>query len=151
MAWTFGLGRSVWLLPLDLTFRFVGIRYSWLKWLFATMPPPVLSLTGRLRAERAVWRAIRRVPAYRAYLESLRIDPDRLPPAAIHDASPSGLVPTTYLGKNVARAPGMGEIPRLGPVHPQQSLDSHPSSTDGTRGHRAFDCAGQDRASLVRQ
>jgi phenylacetate-CoA ligase len=88
VAWTFGLGRGVWLLPLDLTFRVVGIRYGWLKWLFATVPPRALALTGRLRAERAVWRAIRRVPAYRAYLESTGLDPDRLPPAAILRAVP---------------------------------------------------------------
>lgn len=88
VAWTFGLGRSAWLLPLDLAFRFVGIRYGWLRWLFETVPPPILALSGRLRAERAVWRAIRRVPAYRAYLESVGIDPDRLPPAAILRAVP---------------------------------------------------------------
>jgi phenylacetate-CoA ligase len=88
MAWALGLGRSTWLLPLDVTFRLVGIRYGWLKWLFETMPPAVLALTGRLRAERAVWRAIRRVPAYRAYLEGAGIDPDRLPPAAILRAVP---------------------------------------------------------------
>ena len=39
MSWTFGLGRGIWLLPLDLTFRSVGIRYGWLKWLFETVPP----------------------------------------------------------------------------------------------------------------
>ena len=88
MAWIFGLGRRAWLLPLDVTFRVVGIRYGWLRWLFATVPPQVLALTGRLRAERAVWRAIRRVPAYRAYLTSAGIDPDRLPPAAILRAVP---------------------------------------------------------------
>jgi phenylacetate-CoA ligase len=88
IAWVFGLGRNVWLLPLDLTFRFVGIRYGWLKWLFETVPPGALALTGRLRAERAVWRAIRRVPAYRAYLASMGIDEDRLVPAGILNAIP---------------------------------------------------------------
>ena len=88
MAWTFGLGRNVWLLPLDVAFRSVGIRYGWLKWLFETVPPPVLAITGRLRAERATWRAIRRVPAYRDYLERNRIDPDGLLPAAILRAVP---------------------------------------------------------------
>ena len=52
------------------------------------MPPPILAITGRLRAERATWRAIRRVPAYRDYLERNRIDPDGLPPAAILRAVP---------------------------------------------------------------
>src|SRR3954453_2684519 len=49
MSWTFGLGRGVWLLPLDLTFKSVGIRYGWLKSLFETVPPPVLAITGQLR------------------------------------------------------------------------------------------------------
>ena len=88
MSWTFGLGRGIWLLPLDLTFRSVGIRYGWLKWLFETVPPPVLAVTGQLRAERAAWRAIRRVPAYRDYLERNQIDPDGLPPAGILRAVP---------------------------------------------------------------
>jgi phenylacetate-CoA ligase len=88
MSWTFGLGRGVWLLPLDLTFKSVGIRYGWLKSLFETVPPPVLAMTGQLRAERAAWRAIRRVPAYRDYLEQNGIDPDGLVPAAILRAVP---------------------------------------------------------------
>jgi phenylacetate-CoA ligase len=83
VAWTFGLGRGIWLLPLDVAFRTIGIRYGWLKWLFESMPPRSLAVTGRLRAERATWRAIRRVPAYRDFLERNRIDPDGHPPAAI--------------------------------------------------------------------
>jgi phenylacetate-CoA ligase len=88
LAWLLGLGRNVWLFPLDVMFRVVGVRYGWLKSLFDAVPARVLAVTGRLRAERAVWRAVRRVPAYRAYLQSLRIDPDRLPPAGILDALP---------------------------------------------------------------
>lgn len=88
MAWLLGLGRNVWLLPLDVMFRVVGVRYGWLKRLFDSVPARVLAVTGRLRAERAVWRAIRRVPAYRSYLQSVHIDPDRLPPAGILDALP---------------------------------------------------------------
>jgi len=88
IAWTFGLGRNAWLFPLDLTFRFIGVRYGWLKALFVTMPPAVLRVTGRLRAERAAWRAIKRVPAYRAHLRAAGIDHDRLPPAGILEAIP---------------------------------------------------------------
>ena len=88
IAWTFGLGRNAWLFPLDLTFRFIGVRYGWLKALFETVPPRVLTLTGRLRAERAAWRAIKRVPAYRAHLRAAGIDHDRLPPAGILEAIP---------------------------------------------------------------
>jgi hypothetical protein len=41
IAWTFGLGRNAWLFPLDLTFRFIGVQYGWLKALFETVPPRV--------------------------------------------------------------------------------------------------------------
>jgi phenylacetate-CoA ligase len=88
VAWIFGLGRNAWLFPLDVTFRFVGLRYGWLKALFQAVPPRILALTGRLRAERATWRAIHRVPAFRAYLEHAGLDPDRLPPAGILAAIP---------------------------------------------------------------
>ena len=54
----------------------------------ATVPPPILALTGRLRAERATWRTLHRVPAYRSYFATLGIDPDRLPPAGILEAVP---------------------------------------------------------------
>ena len=57
VAWVIGLGRGVWLFPLDMTFRTVGLRYGWLTALFRRTPPPILSGIGRLRAERAAWRA----------------------------------------------------------------------------------------------
>ena len=82
-TWLLGLGRSAWLFPLDLVFRTVGIRYGWLKALFQSAPPKVLAITGRLRAERAAWRATHRVPAFRAYLNSVGTDPDDLVPAGI--------------------------------------------------------------------
>src|SRR5712691_10900609 len=40
-------------------------------------------MTGRLRAERAAWRAARRVPAYRTYLSAQGVAVDRLVPAGI--------------------------------------------------------------------
>ena len=83
MTWSFGLGRSAWLFPLDLVFRVIGIRYGWLRALFTYAPPPVLAITGRLRAERAAWRALHRVPAFRAYLGSNGRDPDAIVPAGI--------------------------------------------------------------------
>ncbi|MEO8207827.1 MAG: phenylacetate--CoA ligase family protein [Chloroflexota bacterium] len=88
LTWVFGLGRSAWLLPLDIAFKTVGIRYGWLKALFQHVPPRVLRLTGRLRAERAAWRATHQVPAYRAYLEGLGRDPDSLVPSGILDRLP---------------------------------------------------------------
>ena len=48
-----GIGRSAWLLPLDLTFKAIGLRYHWLKAFFDHAPPEALGLLGRRRAERA--------------------------------------------------------------------------------------------------
>ena len=64
-----GVGRGLWLLPLDITFRTVGLRYGWLKTLFERTPARILAGLGQLRAERAAWRAARNVPAYRRFLE----------------------------------------------------------------------------------
>ncbi len=63
-----GVGRGLWLLPLDVTFKTVGLRYGWLKLLFERTPAPLLASLGQLRAERAAWRAVRNVPAYRRFL-----------------------------------------------------------------------------------
>src|SRR2546421_1600451 len=76
-----GVGRNAWLLPLDVTFKTIGLRYGWLKALFDNAPPGPLAMTGRLRAERAAWRAVRRVPAYRAYVSAQGVTVDRLVPA----------------------------------------------------------------------
>jgi phenylacetate-CoA ligase len=69
MASIVGVGRGLWLLPLDVTFRTVGLRYGWLKALFERTPTRILAGLGQLRAERAAWRAIRNVPAYRGFLQ----------------------------------------------------------------------------------
>jgi hypothetical protein len=63
-----GFLRAAWLFPLDVAFRLFGLRYAWLKALFTYGPPGGLEFLGRLRAERAAFRAIRRVPAYRRLL-----------------------------------------------------------------------------------
>jgi phenylacetate-CoA ligase len=82
-AWMIGLGRGLWLLPLDIVFRTVGLRYGWLRALFSLAPPRLLAGVGRLRAERAAWRAARQVPAYRTFLQEAGIDPDALFPLGI--------------------------------------------------------------------
>ena len=69
-----GFLRSAWLFPLDVGFRVLGLRYAWLKALFTYVPPRLLRFLGRLRAERAAFRAIRRVPAYRQLLHGQGID-----------------------------------------------------------------------------
>jgi phenylacetate-CoA ligase len=83
MAWIGGLLRSAWLFPLDLAFRVFGLRYIWLKALFGYAPPRFLELLGRLRAERAAFRAIRRVPAYRRFSTESRADVRRRMPLGI--------------------------------------------------------------------
>jgi phenylacetate-CoA ligase len=69
-----GVGRGLWLLPLDVMFRTVGLRYGWLVWLFSSAPPRILRGIAVLRAERAAWRATRRVPAYERFLTEAGVD-----------------------------------------------------------------------------
>lgn len=64
------------------------MRYGWLKGLFDHAPPGPLAMTGRLRAERAAWRAVQRVPGYRAYLQEQGIAVERLVPAGILEKLP---------------------------------------------------------------
>lgn len=88
LAAALGAGRNLWLLPLDATFKTIGLRYGWLKELFDHAPPRPLAMTGRLRAERACWRAVRRVPGYRAFLQGKGIQVERLVPAGILEKLP---------------------------------------------------------------
>lgn len=78
-----GTLRALWLAPLDAAFRLLGFRFAWMKALFTWTPPSVLRLTGRLRAERAAWRATTSVPAYAAYLEERGVDPTAMAPLGI--------------------------------------------------------------------
>jgi phenylacetate-CoA ligase len=83
MASVVGVGRGLWLLPLDITFRTVGLRYGWLKTLFELSPAPILAGLGQLRAERAAWRAVRNVPAYRRFLKDAGVRGPSLFPLGI--------------------------------------------------------------------
>lgn len=83
-----GFLRAAWLFPLDVGFRVLGLRYGWLKALFTHAPPVILELLGRLRAERAAWRAVRRVPAYRRYLRQLGVEVEGALPLGILAALP---------------------------------------------------------------
>lgn len=78
-----GVGRGIWLLPLDTMFRTVGLRYGWLTAFFNATPEPLMRGIGRLRAERAAWQATRRVPAYGRYLDESGVDVARLFPLGI--------------------------------------------------------------------
>ncbi len=83
-----GFLRAAWLFPLDVAFRLFGLRYAWLKALFTYGPPGGLEFLGRLRAERAAFRAIRRVPAYRRLLRDHDIRADRAWPLGILHSLP---------------------------------------------------------------
>ena len=78
-----GVGRGLYLFPLDATFRTVGLRYGWLKALFTRTPAPIMAGLGQLRAERAAWRAARQVPAYRKFLAEQGVDAPALFPLGI--------------------------------------------------------------------
>jgi phenylacetate-CoA ligase len=78
-----GFLRAAWLFPLDVAFRVFGLRYAWLRALFTYAPPGALEFLGRLRAERAAFRAIRRVPAYRRFLRDRDIGADTAWPLGI--------------------------------------------------------------------
>lgn len=82
-AWLIGVGRGAWLFPLDAIFKIVGLRYGWLTQLFKRTPPTILAGLGQLRAERAAWRAAKRVPAYRDFLDDHAVDPDDLFPLGV--------------------------------------------------------------------
>ena len=83
LASVVGVGRGIWLLPLDTTFRTVGLRYGWLTAFFRLTPPPLMRGIGRLRAERAAWRAARNVPAYGRFLADADVDVGELLPLGI--------------------------------------------------------------------
>jgi phenylacetate-CoA ligase len=83
LATLVGVGRGIWLFPLDVVFRTVGLRYGWLTTFFRLTPPSLMRGIGQLRAERAAWRAARRVPAYGRYLASVGTDASNLFPLGI--------------------------------------------------------------------
>lgn len=78
-----GMGRSAWLLPLDLTFAVIGLRYRWLKAFFDHVPAEPLMILSRRRAERAAFRAVEPVPTYQVRLGNHGIDVRRLVPWGI--------------------------------------------------------------------
>lgn len=89
-----GLLRATWLFPLDVAFRLLGLRFGWLKALFTYCPPVVLEFLGQLRAERAAFRAIRRVPAYGSLLREHGIHADEAWPLGILHRLPETDKPT---------------------------------------------------------
>lgn len=148
-AWLIGLGRGAWLFPLDVIFKTVGLRYGWLTQLFKRTPPRILAGLGQLRAERASWRAAKRVPAYRDFLEEAAVDPDDLFPLGI-----LGRLPETEKRNYIDRY-GMMERCVGGSVpYPGTTIDESSGST-GTpynwiRGRREREVAHRNISFFAR-
>ncbi len=144
-----GLGRGLWLLPLDIVFRTVGLRYGWLVRLFSSAPPPVLRAISQLRAERAAWRATRRVPAYADFLASRGVHVAGLFPLGILRH-----LPETDKASYVDRYPMLercidGEVPFAG-----TTIDESSGSTgmpyNWIRGRRERDVAHRNIGFFAR-
>ena len=144
-----GFGRGIWLFPLDLTFRTVGLRYDWLRTLFIGTPAPLLRGIGRLRAERAAWRAARRVPAYSACLESAGVDAARLFPLGVLQNLPETDKPS-YVDRYglLARCVG-GAVPYAGTTI-DESSGSTGTPYNWIRGHRERDVAHRNIGFFAR-
>jgi len=123
-AWLIGLGRGAWLFPLDVIFKTVGLRYGWLTQLFRRTPPRLLAGLGQLRAERASWRAAKRVPAYRDFLEQAAVDPDDLFPFGI-----LGRLPETDKRNYIDRYGLMERCVGGGVPYPGTTIDESSGST----------------------
>ena len=130
-----GIGRGLWLFPLDTIFRTVGLRYGWLRTMFERTPAPVLAGLGQLRAERAAWRAKRSVPAYAKFLDEHGVDADGLFPLGILRH-----LPETDKQSYVDRYPLLERCVDGAVPYPGTTIDESSGST-GTpynwiRGHR---------------
>ena len=148
-AWLIGLGRGAWLFPLDVIFKTVGLRYGWLTLLFKRTPPRLLSGLGQLRAERASWRAAKRVPAYRDFLEQAAVDPDDLFPFGI-----LGRLPETDKRNYIDRYGLMERCVGGGVPYPGTTIDESSGST-GTpynwiRGRREREVAHRNISFFAR-
>jgi len=148
-AWLIGLGRGAWLFPLDVIFKTVGLRYDWLTLLFKRTPPRLLAGLGQLRAERASWRAAKRVPAYRDFLEQAAVDPDDLFPFGI-----LGRLPETDKRNYIDRYGLMERCVGGGVPYPGTTIDESSGST-GTpynwiRGRREREVAHRNISFFAR-
>jgi phenylacetate-CoA ligase len=144
-----GIGRGIWLLPLDVTFKTVGLRYGWLVRLFSWAPPPLLRGIARLRAERAAWRASRRVPAYEDFLASAGIDVPGLFPLGILRH-----LPETDKGSYIDRYPLLercidGAVPFVGTTI-DESSGSTGTPYNWIRGRRERDVAHRNIGFFAR-
>ena len=148
-AWLIGLGRGAWLFPLDVIFKTVGLRYGWLTQLFRRTPPRLLAGLGQLRAERASWRAAKRVPAYRDFLKQAAVDPDDLFPFGI-----LGRLPETDKRNYIDRYGLMERCVGGGVPYPGTTIDESSGST-GTpynwiRGRREREVAHRNISFFAR-
>ena len=144
-----GFGRGIWLFPLDVTFKTVGLRYRWLKAFFMITPPVLMRGIGQLRAERAAWQATRRVPAYGRYLHDTDVDAASLFPLGI-----LGRLPETDKPSYIDRYPFMERCIGGAVTYPGTTIDESSGST-GTpynwiRGRREREVAHRNIAFFAR-
>jgi len=149
MASFVGIGRGIWLFPLDTMFRTVGLRYGWLKAVFIATPAPLMRGIGQLRAERAAWQASRRVPAYGRYLRDSGVDAAGLFPLGILDR-----LPETDKPSYIDRYPFMERCIGGAVTYPGTTIDESSGSTgmpyNWIRGRREREVAHRNIAFFAR-
>jgi len=80
------------LLPADIALSFIGPQYRLYFWFFSLAPPTWIAWLGRLRTVRAMDHAARKVPAYRAFLESNACPLSRVNSLALPDTDKQNYV-----------------------------------------------------------
>jgi hypothetical protein len=65
--------------PRDLLLKLICMSYRSFIWAFSKLPPRYMAWTSRMRAKRALFRAVRHVPAYAKFLESRGATRDMIP------------------------------------------------------------------------
>jgi phenylacetate-CoA ligase len=149
LASVVGVGRGVWLFPLDATFRTVGLRYAWLRTLFIGTPAPFLRAIGRLRAERAAWRAIRQVPGYGAFLGSSGVDATTLFPLGVLRSLPETDKPSYVDRYGLLQRCVGGTVPYRGTTI-DESSGSTGTPYNWIRGYRERDVAHRNIGFFAR-
>jgi phenylacetate-CoA ligase len=67
------------LVPRDLLLALICLSYRTFIWGFGLLPPRYMAWTASMRARRAFFRAVRKVPAYRQYLTEQRASAAEIP------------------------------------------------------------------------
>jgi phenylacetate-CoA ligase len=65
--------------PRDLLLKLICMSYRSFIWGFSKLPPRYMAWTSRMRGKRALYRAVRQVPAYAKFLETRGATHDMIP------------------------------------------------------------------------